>query len=93
MAVRHAAPQPLATRGPAVAAGHLGGRAGLINEDQPFGIEVELAVEPGLSPDQDVGTALFVRVCRLFLSVIRRRPKNRHRLDWLVATPFSARAA
>jgi hypothetical protein len=49
-----------------VEAGHLGGSARLIDEDEPFGIELELTVEPCLPAAQDVGTALFVRVRRLF---------------------------
>ena len=91
--LRHAAPQLLAARRTPMSAGHLGGSSSLIDEYEPFGIEIELTVEPCLPAAQDVGTALLVRVCRLFLSVIRRRTKNRHRLDRLVPTPCSARAA
>jgi transposase len=53
-----------------VAAGHLGGGARLINEDQAFWIEIGLGVEPGLTLAQDVGTALLGRMPGLFLSVI-----------------------
>jgi hypothetical protein len=74
-----------------VSAGHLGGGSSLIDEDERFWIEVELTVEPCLPAAQDVRTALFVRVCRL-LSVIRRRTKNRQRLDRRVPTLCSARA-
>jgi hypothetical protein len=49
-----------------VATSPLGRGSGLIDEHQPFGIEVELAVEPGLTAVQDVGAALLVRVRRLF---------------------------
>ena len=65
MTMGRAAPQSLAARRPAMAAGHLGGGRGLIDEHQPIGIEVELAVEPGLTAVQDVGAALLVRVRRL----------------------------
>lgn len=37
-AVGHAAPQPLASQGAAMAAGHLGRGAGLVDEHQPFRI-------------------------------------------------------
>lgn len=64
--MRHAAPQPLPARRSPVAAGHLGRGSRLIDEDEPLGIEVELAVEPCLTPAPDVGAALFVRVCDFF---------------------------
>ena len=69
--MRHAHPQPLAPRRPAVPTGHLGGGAGLIDEDQPLGVEVGLGVEPGLATVQDIRTALLGRMPGLFLSVIR----------------------
>jgi hypothetical protein len=37
-----------------------------MDEDEPFGVEVEVAVEPYLPAAQDVETTLFVRVRRLF---------------------------
>ena len=49
MAVRHADPQALAAQGPAVGPGHVGRGPGLVDEDEPLGIEVELGVEPGLA--------------------------------------------
>ena len=54
-----------------MAAGHLGGGARLVDEDQALGIKVGLGVEPGLTLAQDVGTVLLGRVPGLFLSVIR----------------------
>jgi hypothetical protein len=53
-----------------MAAGHVGGSPGLIDEDQTLGIEIELIVEPALALPQDVGTALLDRVPDLFLRVI-----------------------
>ncbi len=42
MALRDAGTQPLAFLRPAAQAGHVGGRAGLVDEDEFAGIEVEL---------------------------------------------------
>ncbi len=58
MAVGHAHAQSLAAGSPSMAARHVGGRPGLVDEDQALRIEVELAVEPGLPPLQDVGRPL-----------------------------------
>jgi hypothetical protein len=77
VAVRHADAQALPVRGAAMAAGHVGLRPGLVDEDQPRGVEVGLGVEPGLPAYQDVGTILLAGVRGLFLRVIRRRAKNR----------------
>ena len=52
-------------------------RPGLVDKDQAFGIEIGLAVEPGLAPLQDVGAVLLGRVRRLFLRVIAWRAKKR----------------
>ena len=43
---------------------------GLVDEDQPLGVEVELALEPCLAPPQDIGAILLPRVAGLFLRVI-----------------------
>jgi hypothetical protein len=58
-------------------AGHVGGGPGFVDEDQPLGIEVRLALEPLPAPLQDVGAVLFHRVGELFLRVIRWRRKKR----------------
>ena len=44
----------LATGRPAVPPGHLGGGAGLVDEDQPLRVEFALAVEPRLAPGENV---------------------------------------
>ena len=59
MAVRHADPQTLAARSPSVAAGHVGGGPGLVDEHQALGVETELVLEPSLPAAQDVGTVLL----------------------------------
>ena len=39
--------------------GHLDAGAGLVDDDQALGIEVQLAVEPCTTPRKDVGTLLL----------------------------------
>jgi len=53
-----------------VTAGHIGGSPGLIDEDEAFGFEVDLTVEPVSALSQDVGAVLLDRVPGLFLRVI-----------------------
>lgn len=61
--------QPFATWSASIAACHLRTGTRLIDEDQRFRIEVELAIELGLARAQDVGAVLFLRVASLFLRV------------------------
>jgi len=68
--MRHTHPKPLATSAAAMAACHIGGGPGLVDEDQPVGIEVELILEPLFASDQDVGAILFGGVRGLFLRVM-----------------------
>ena len=62
--------QALAPPATTMAPCHVGGRPGLVDEDQLVGVEIELAVEPLLATEQDVGTILLRRVAGLFLRVI-----------------------
>ena len=80
MAVRHAGPQALAAERSSVPPGHVRGGPGLVDEDEARGVEIELVVEPLLTSPQDVRPLLLGRVRGLFLRVIRRRAKKRHRL-------------
>ena len=73
MTMRDRRPQSLSARRPSMEAGHLGAGAGLVDENQRVRIEIELALEPRLTPAQDVGPILLGRMPGLFLSVIRRR--------------------
>lgn len=66
MAMRDAGTQPLAFLSPAAPVGHVGRRAGLVDEDEFAGIEFELVLEPGLAPLQDVGPIPLSRVRGLF---------------------------
>jgi hypothetical protein len=70
VAMRHAHPKPLAAPAAPVAARHVGRGPGLVDEDQPVGIEVELILEPLFASDQDVGAILFGGVRGLFLRVM-----------------------
>ena len=74
-------------------AGHLGAGAGLVDEHQCVRIEIELSLEPRLAPAQDVGTILLGRMPGLFLSVIRRRLKKRHKPAMLTPIPCPASSA
>ena len=93
MPMRHATAQAHAPRRPAVEPSHLGGGPRLIDENQAGGLEVELPLEPGASAPQDVRTVLLRRVRVLFLRVIRRRAKKRHRVESADATPRPARSS
>jgi len=50
---------------------HVGRCPGLVDEDEPLGVEIELPLEPLLATLQDVGAFLFGGVCGLFFRVIR----------------------
>ena len=70
MAMRHADPQPLAPAAAAMAARHIGRGPGFIDEDEAFGVEIGLAVEPGLPALQNIRTVLLAGVRGLFLRVM-----------------------
>ena len=80
VAVGEAHPQTLTSGAPPVAAGHVCRGPGLVDEHETFGFQIELAVEPVLALPQDVGTVLLDRVPGLFLRVMPRRSKNRHKV-------------
>jgi len=91
--MRHANPQPPTPERPSVTPGHVGGGPGLIDEHQPRGVEVELALEPRLAPLADVGPVLLGRVRRLFLRVILCRRQKRQSALTLTKAPCSAKRA
>lgn len=66
MAVRDGRTATLAPWRAAAQAGHLGGRSGLVDEDQVLGIEVRLRVEPRPAPRGDVGPLLLAGVRGFF---------------------------
>jgi hypothetical protein len=53
-----------------MAAGHVGRGPGLVDEDEPFGFQIELPVEPVMPLLQDVGTVLLDSMASLFLRVM-----------------------
>ena len=78
MAMRDGGAQTLTSGSAAAGPGHVGRGPCLVDEDEAGGVEVELIVEPGLPPAQNVRTALLGRVRGLFFAVTPRRSKKRH---------------
>jgi len=70
VAMRHAEPQAFPAPATALAARHVGGSPGLVDEDEPLRVQVQLAVEPGLALFQDIGAVLLGRVRGLFFQVM-----------------------
>jgi hypothetical protein len=66
VAVRHGRAAALPPFGAASEPGHLGGRTGLVDEDQALGVEIRLLVEPRPAPRGDVGPFLLAGVRRFF---------------------------
>lgn len=64
--VRHRRAAAFAARRPASQARHLGRGAGLVDEDQAFGIKLGLLGEPGFAPGGDVGPRLLAGVRGFF---------------------------
>ena len=62
MSVRDGGTAALAAWGSSAQPGHLGRGARLVDEDQLLGVEVELAVEPGLPGFENIGALLLRRV-------------------------------
>ena len=69
--------------------GHVRGGPGLVDEDEAFRFEIDLAVEPVLTLPQDVGTVLLDRVAGLFLRVIPCRTKKRCTVPMPTGAPRS----
>ena len=59
MAMRHRRPAAFAAQSAPIPPGHFGRRARFINEHQPLRLEINLEIEPGLPPAQDVRPLLF----------------------------------
>jgi len=91
--VRHASPQPPTARRSSIAPGHVGGSPSLIDEHEPLGIEIELALEPRLASLADVRPVLLGGMRRLFLRVIWCRRQKRQSALTLTCAPFSAKCA
>src|SRR5271155_1854827 len=89
MAMGHGGAASLAPGRTTVKARHLGVRGGLVDEDDPRRIEVELPFKPRLTRRIHRVATLFGGVRRLFLRVILRRLKNRQSVPMAAATPRS----
>ena len=66
MAMRNAAAQALTAPKSAIPARHVGGRRGLVDENQFHRVEVKLSVERSPSTFEHVEAVLLARVRRLF---------------------------
>jgi hypothetical protein len=88
--VRNEGTQSLATGRTPASPRHIGRCPCLVDEDELVGIEVDLAVEPLLSPFQDVWPFLLGGIRGLFLSVILRRWKKRDNAEMLKMCPSAA---
>lgn len=75
MSVRHTGPAALPARGATTQARHLGGQAGLVDEDEALGIEIGLGLEPVVPALQDIGALLLQCMGGLFLNV-QPRPRS-----------------
>lgn len=66
MPVRDSGAAALTVPGPTAQAGHFGGGASFVDEDEALGIEVRLRCEPRAAPGGDVGAFLLGCVRRYF---------------------------
>jgi hypothetical protein len=73
----HAHTQALAFGAAAMAAGHVGGGPGFIDEHEALRVQIDLAIEPVVPLLQDVGAVLLDCMSSLFLRVMPRRTKKR----------------
>jgi len=62
----HANAQTPAPQRPSITPGHVGRSPGLVDEHQPLGIKIQLALEPRLASLADVGSLLLGGMRRLF---------------------------
>jgi hypothetical protein len=82
----------LAPFGAATQSGHLGRRAGLVDEHQLDWIEVGLVLEPSPAPASDVRAVLPAACAVLFLKLMSRRSKKRHSEPIPTDRPRSSRS-
>ncbi|WP_432715821.1 hypothetical protein [Xanthobacter autotrophicus] len=66
VAMRHADPQAFPATAATMATGYVGGDPGFVDEDEPFGVRIQLAVEPGPTLFLDIGAVLLGRARGLF---------------------------
>jgi hypothetical protein len=90
MTVRDADAQTLPFGGSTIAPRHGGRSPRLVDEDEPVRVKIDLTVEPGFTPPQDVGTILLGGMRRLFLRVILWRRQKRQSAATLTWAPCAA---
>lgn len=59
MTMRGLGQKPLTDRATATSSHHVGGEAGLVDEDEALDIKARLLLAPGLTPGLDVGPVPF----------------------------------
>jgi dTDP-4-amino-4,6-dideoxygalactose transaminase len=77
VAMRQAHAQAFAFGAAAMAAGHVGRGPCFVDEDETFGFQIDLAVEPIVPLLQDIGPVLLAGMASLFFRVMPRRAKKR----------------
>ena len=87
VAVRDLVDEALSLRGPAAETGHVGFRPGLVDKDEPSGVDAPLIGSPSRAVPAYVRPVLFARDERLFLSVTPIRRKNRLLIEVSALTP------
>jgi hypothetical protein len=90
MPERNSHPTALAAWSSPVAADHLRGGRGLVEEHEPVWIKIELSLEPGKAGCLHVVPILLGRVAGVFLRVMPWRLKKRDRLLTPTRRPRSA---
>ena len=83
VAMRDGGAAALASGCSAVEARHLGGRAGLVDENELLGIEIELAVEPGRAGHFHIAALLLGRRSQRFVRSLARFSVTRPRMTSL----------
>lgn len=93
MPLRPEQPAALAAGRASVAASHVGGGSGLVEEHQRVGVEIGHGVEPSLAISPYVRTLLLSRVDSPFLRLMPWRAKKRDSPLVLVVTLRAARTS
>ena len=92
MTLRVADPQTLASGAAAKAAGYAGRGPRLVNEHQPFRVQVDLTVEPVVPLVRDVWPVLLAGMASILLRVIPWRTMKRWSPDTETVSPISMNA-
>ncbi|KNY19411.1 hypothetical protein AKJ13_27900 [Methylobacterium sp. ARG-1] len=93
MPLRHEHTAAFAAARASVAASHVGGGRGLVEEHQRVGVEIGHGLEPGLALGFHIRAHLLSRVDSPLLRLMPWRARKRDRPLVLVVTPRAARAS